>query len=120
MNIAIVDNDRPLLRSLEILLGSKGHHVTVFDQSVQAIEFLRKQPIDILIVDYVMPELTGTELLETIKQNWPRECKIIMLSGHIDQIDRDKLADLGVTGFLAKPFDLEKLCNLISQRIEST
>ncbi len=118
MNIVIVDNDQPLLRSLEILLRNEGHRVAVFHKALQAVDFLRNRSVDVLILDYVMPELNGIELLERVKKHPRRQGKVIMYSGHIDQIDRSKLDQLGVSDLLAKPFDLEKLCNLINQQTE--
>ncbi len=107
MNVAIVDNNLPLLRILEVLFRGEGHQAAVFHDAVQAIDFLRKRSLDVLIVDYVMPELNGTKLSERLKRNRLCPCQLIISSGHLYQTNRDELTRLGVRDVLAKSFDLD-------------
>ena len=64
MNVAVVDNDRALLRSLQILLEERGHRVRAFGSAEEAAAlFAGGQAPDAVIVDYVMPGVAGEELL---------------------------------------------------------
>ena len=83
MNIVIVDNDPAILRSMGVVLGKEGHAVTLFMDPRRALfHFVRKHPVDVLLVDYSMPEMNGDELLHLIKREMPDHCQIIMMSAH--------------------------------------
>ena len=113
MHIAIIENDRGILRSLEILLEDSGCDVVTFNHPRKAISYLRHRVIDTLILDYLMPEFTGKELLEQVKDYLAPSCRIVLVSGYMERIDKDLFIKLGVVGFLPKPIDLDKLCQLI-------
>ncbi len=76
MNILIVDNDLALLRSLEIVLTAHGHHVTCFSDPATARLYVEQGPdIDVLIVDYVMGEMNGDELLKRLGRQVTTQCE---------------------------------------------
>ena len=113
MHVAIIENDRGILRSLEILLKDSGCDVVTFNNPRLAMSYLQHHLVDTLILDYLMPEFTGKELLEKVKDYLAPSCRIVMISGFMERIDKDLLSKLGVVGFLPKPIDFEKLCQLI-------
>ena len=116
MNIVIVDNDKALLRSSEILLSAKGHRVIVFDNPLDACSFLEGagKP-DILIIDYLMPEITGEDVLKRVGKCLPRDCSIYLISGHTDLIEPLDIKGLGVNGFLPKPLDIDQLNRMVDK-----
>ena len=116
MNILIVDNDMALLRSLEIVLKDQGHHVMSFSSPQTAYLYIEQEPdVDVLILDFVMPEMNGEELLRRMWGRLPRHCKKIMITGHTEQIGSYKILQaLGVSHVLAKPLDLDRLCELVA------
>lgn len=115
MNIVIVDDDLALLRSLELVLQAEGHHVMSFSDPATANLYLEQQPeIDVLLLDYVMGESTGEEVLRnlSIEKSIPR--KTIMITGHKEAIRSSKILQaLGVDLVLCKPLDLNELCERI-------
>ncbi|HOV87924.1 MAG TPA: response regulator, partial [Syntrophobacteraceae bacterium] len=64
---------------------------------------------DVMIVDYMMPELTAGELLERTRGYLSRDGFIILISGHTDVVEQLNLKSMGVDIFLPKPLDLELL-----------
>ena len=85
------------------------------------IDQLVAEKIDIIfiIVDYQMPEMTGAQLIRSIKEKYP-ELKCVMLSGHanpvsVDSLVKDKLLD----SFISKPWDEEVLFNAVRPIIEN-
>jgi DNA-binding response OmpR family regulator len=114
MNIVLIENDVALLRTLEILLKKQGNEVRIFDDPVQACSFLERSPqLDILIIDYMMPNLTAPEVIERVKKHFPKGARIILISGHTDIIETLDLQEMGVDAFLAKPLDLDLLFDLL-------
>jgi DNA-binding NtrC family response regulator len=131
MNVIVVDDDVALLRSLAIVLTSRGHTVKSFDDSREASCFIEHsqpapsparcgagadKPVDVLIVDYIMPGLTGEELLRRTRERLPQTCKVILISGHTDLIEPLNLEAMRVSAFLPKPLDFDKLFELVAER----
>jgi len=110
MEIVIVENDASLLRTLKILLEGRGDRVKAFDRPVETCSFLEQGgSYDVMIVDYMMPELTAGELLERTRGYLSRDGFIILISGHTDVVEQLNLKSMGVDIFLPKPLDLELL-----------
>ena len=118
MNIVIVDNDTAILRSLTLVLGQEGHRVASFSDPRRAlIHFVRRHPVDVLLVDYAMPEMNGDELLHLLKRKIPGTCRIVMMSAHRGlrwNLDTEKL---GIHAFLEKPIELAALKQALSASI---
>lgn len=115
MNVVITDNDTALLKSLEIVLSGEGHRVRTFSDPLEACQYLEGgDDLDVLILDYLMPAMTGTDLLNRVRAWWEIDFKVIMISGHTDIIGLDHLEEMGVHHFLPKPLDLHQLCRLVA------
>jgi len=114
MNILIIDDDLALLRSLEIVLTEHGHHVTCFSDPVTASLYVAEKPdIDMLLIDFMMGEMNGDELLKIMGRQLSRYCKTIMITGHREEIQSSKILQaLGVRLVLCKPLDLDQICEL--------
>lgn len=115
MNVMILDDDVALLRSMELLLSERGHRVTSFGDSVTASLYLENEPaLDVLLIDYVMSGLNGEQVLQRMDRNLAAQCKIVMMTGHMEQIRSTKILDaLGVRHLVCKPLDFEKICHLV-------
>jgi len=114
MKIVLIENDVALLRTLEIFLKSLGNQVRAFDDPTDACSFLEKYAdLDILILDYMMPEFTAPEVLQRVKRHIPDGPKVILISGHTDIIESLDLKEMGVDVFLAKPLDLDLLFEML-------
>ncbi len=110
MRIVIIDDDMALLKTLEMLFTGLEHEVIAFHDPYAAFEFFRtSQAVDTLIVDYMMPAMTGDEFLRRIRKYIQKDCKIILISGYTDKIRTLDFEKLGVTTFLPKPLDLDNL-----------
>ena len=118
MNVVILDDDAAFLRSAEILLSHHGHRVMAFTDPDDACIFLKlRTDVNVLVLDYVLPELTGAEFLQQVKSYLPRDCQVILISGHTDLIDPIDLDAIGVGVFLPKPLDFDQLCRLVGSEI---
>ncbi len=116
MTITIIDNDAALLRSLELVLSSRGHIVTTFDEPAAACTEIEAEGCpDVLVVDYAMPGLTGRDVLTRLRERIASSCTVILISGHTDLVAPLPLDALGVTAFLPKPLDIDALTALITE-----
>jgi DNA-binding response OmpR family regulator len=114
MNIVIIDNDRAILRSLELMLAADGHEVITFSDPRQALfHFVKDRSTDALLLDYSMPEMNGDELIQRLTPELPSSCKIIMMTAHSDVIERMNVQALGVHVLIKKPIRYIDLTNAL-------
>jgi len=114
MKILIIDDDMALLKTLEMLFAGMDHDVIAFHDPYAACEYIRTGPVvDTLIVDYMMPAMSGEDFLKRVKKYIPARCRIILISGYTDKIETLDLKKMGVTTFLPKPLDLDNLYRAI-------
>jgi len=114
MNVLIIDDDVALLRSLEILLSTQGHEVRTFSDPGEASASLQHHWVpDVVILDYLIPPLTGDEVLRRLRPGFTGDCRVILISGHTDLLDPFVLESMGVHAFLPKPLDIDRLSELV-------
>ena len=114
MRVVIIDDDMALLRSLDLLLSSRGHDVWVFNDSQKARDFIQDgEEIDALIVDVIMPGGRGDALLESLQGSLKESCRVVLVSGHTDLVEHMDLRAFGVSLFLPKPLDFQALCEAL-------
>jgi len=100
----LVDDDRFLLDMYAVKFKAAGHEVTAFSGGTDLLAALREQPApDALLVDIVMPEMTGFEILEAIKkENLGGAMKKIVLSNQGQESDIEQAKALGAHGYIIK------------------
>ena len=105
--ILIVDDEPRYLRLLEANLKTEGYTVVTAADGLQAIEAFSAQPVDLILLDIMMPRLDGFGTCQRIREfsNVP----IIMLTAKGEEQDRVKGLDLGADDYLVKPFSATEL-----------
>lgn len=100
----LVDDDRFLLDMYAVKFKAAGHEVTAFSGGEEVLRALREQPVpDALLVDIVMPGMTGFEILEAIKkENLKGTMKAIVLSNQGQESDIASAKELGADGYIIK------------------
>lgn len=100
----LVDDDRFLLDMYAIKFKAAGHEVTAFAGGEDVLKALREQPApDALLLDIVMPGMTGFEILEAIKrEGLTRTSKVIVLSNQGQESDIEQAKSLGADGYIIK------------------
>lgn len=112
--IVCVDDEASILRSLRRSFFDKDIEIVSVASGKEALEYLQDREGDLVLSDYLMPEMTGLELLEEIKVRHPALIRII-LSGYVEQdaVFSSLFNYTGIT-FFSKPWDEE----LLQKRIE--
>jgi len=105
--VAVVDDDRSSLESLESLLESAGYSVRVFGSAASLIESDGLARIDCLISDVGLPAMNGFELLRAAKTLRPR-LPVILITGRIELIEQSR-TNPGHSAIFQKPFDGREL-----------
>src|SRR3954469_22635224 len=109
--ILLVD-DMPITREpLAKILAYEGYDVLAASNGLEAIERLRDHPIELLLLDVMMPKMNGIQLLETLRQQerW-KNLDVIALTGSMDRAHISRLRELGVNEILTKArFKIDEL-----------
>lgn len=104
----LIDDDPNTLASLARAFRLAGHEATVCDNATRAVELIRNQPFDLILSDVVMPEKTGMQLLEELKQSGVKT-PIVLISGQANIEMAVQATRLGALDFLEKPLSTDKL-----------
>lgn len=116
--ILIVDDDKSFQMSLKMCLEKNNFSVVALDNATQSLNFLNQQLPDIIIIDILMPQVNGYELLmyirETLKLYY---IPIIILTAKSLTQDRVRAYSLGCNAYLSKPFNVDELLSIINNLI---
>ena len=120
--ILVVDDDILVLEALEELLKSSGYEVRVATRGQEALEVLEKEHFDLLILDVVMPKMTGFDVCREVRKRDDEmsTVKIIMLTAKTDARSAEIRKECGCDLYLTKPIDPERLKGLIRNTLEDS
>lgn len=118
MNILIIDDDRLVLKSLEKKLLEEGHHVSLAENSITALQQLEHKAIDLVISDIMMPNMSGLDLLSLLKKFYYSRTPIIIMSSLKNAELVESSLGLGAYCFLSKPIDMAELMIAIEKSKE--
>lgn len=103
--ILLVDDQQPVREAIHLLLGLDEHKVVEASSGAEALELFRRDCFDLVITDFEMPRMKGSELATRIKQLVPAQ-PIIMITAYAEQLGD---SNNPVDAILNKPFHLEDL-----------
>lgn len=117
--VLLVDDDLSLLQSLMRNLRKEPYEFRTATSAEEALGILGRTSVDLVVCDWRMGGMTGTEFLTCVATDYP-DTKRIMLTGHatLDMV-LGAINNAGVHRFYTKPFDAEKLAQAIRQLLAS-
>ena len=107
MRILVVDDDAVLRSTLAIGLRAAGHEVVVAADGRTALQALREDAPDLLVLDLGLPDLSGVEVLRRLRA-WS-SLPVVVLSARSESTDKVEALDLGADDYVTKPFGMEEL-----------
>ena len=112
--ILVCDDDKEIVEAIEIYLAQEGHHILKAYDGEQAIRVLQNHPVDLLIIDVMMPKLDG--IRATLKIREENALPIIILSAKSEDADKILGLNVGADDYVTKPFNpLELVARVKSQ-----
>src|SRR5574337_19013 len=115
--ILVVDDDQEMRQLLEDVLAREGFLVTQAVDGADAILRLRNDSYDVIVLDKIMTNQSGLEVLPEIKRLQP-EAQIILITAFGDRETYIEAMGKGATAYLAKPFGMSVLVQIVKQAIE--
>ena len=115
--ILIVDDDEGVRQILATALEAAGHSATGMESGERALSAVRQAPIDLVILDLVLPRVDGLEVLREITASRP-ETAVIMITGYASVETAIKAMKMGAVDYIVKPFRMEEVELVVSRALE--
>jgi UDP-3-O-acyl N-acetylglucosamine deacetylase len=114
--VLVVDDEPQIRNSLRGILAEEGMRVLEASNGRQALDLIRKETPEVVLLDVWMPDVDGMELLETLHGAMPPP-QVIMISGHGNIETAVRATKLGAFDFIEKPFSLDTLLRVVNRAL---
>jgi len=119
IKILLADDSITIQKVVGIIFGGDDYALTVVDNGKAAIDKARELPPDVLLIDALMPGMSGYEVCEAIRATPALASKpILILTGSFEPFDEAKAKSCGADDFLAKPFESQQIVNKVKELYE--
>ena len=116
--ILCVDDEANILSALRRLFRGRGYQVLTANGGQAGLETLRTQPVDLVISDMRMPEMSGAEFLEAVRQDWPQTIRLL-LTGYADIASILAAINRGeIYRYITKPWDDNDILLIVRHALE--
>lgn len=115
--ILIIDDERGMREFLSIMLQKEGHDVTSAGGGKEALEYIAQKTYDIVITDIRMPQITGIDVLKTVKECSP-ETVVIMVTAYASTDTAVEAMKQGAYDYITKPFKIEEIKLIVRNALE--
>jgi FixJ family two-component response regulator len=110
--ISVVDDDESMREAIKALIGSMGLSVDDFPSAEDFLNSGQSQLIDCLILDVMMPGLSGWDLQQRLRAD-KQSLPIVFITAHYSEKERARALEAGAVAFLGKPFTEQQLLSAI-------
>jgi DNA-binding response OmpR family regulator len=116
--LLVVDDNKGVLDFLILLLSKHGYKTIGANGGLECLEIVRRQPVDLIISDVMMPAMDGLQLCEELKLVAP-QTPVILLTARDDMATRAAAMDLGVSEFVTKPVNNRDLLTRVRTQLSN-
>ena len=116
--ILVVDDERNIRRSLEMILTGEDYEVICVPSGQEALTAIKEEKPHVVLLDIVLPGINGVEVLRSVRDSHP-DLAVIMISGHGTVQDAVMATKLGAYDFLEKPLSREKVLLTVAHALEN-
>ena len=116
-HVLIIDDERPVLMTLEALLKRHGYEVDTAPTATQGLKLLKSKTPTLVLLDLRLPDADGLEMLDRIKTELPK-VQVIILTAHDSLHNAIESIKRGAYHFISKPYAPEELLSLVEKALE--
>ena len=114
----IIDDNKEIRNSLSLILEDEGYSVETVENGKKALSICKKSTFDVALIDVMLPDINGTDLLHKLNEIQPKMVKIIV-TGHPSIENAATSVNEKADGYIIKPIDPEKLLEMIVKLTEA-
>ena len=119
IKILVADDSITIQKVIGIIFGGDEYSLTVVDNGKAAVDKAREINPDILLIDALMPGMTGYEVAEAVRSTPSLAAKpILILTGSFEPFDEEKAKKSGADDFIAKPFESQHIITKVRELLE--
>ncbi|RAR48447.1 response regulator transcription factor [Flavobacterium lacus] len=119
--ILLVDDEPNIIMSLEYTFKKNNFEVFIARDGQEALDILKIEQPDLIILDIMMPNVDGYATIELVKKNEKlTNCKVIFLSAKNKESDIEKGMQLGADAYMTKPFSIKKLVEQVNELLSTS
>lgn len=108
--ILVIEDEIDIRQVLDYNLRQAGHDVVLAARGQEGLQSAREQPIDLVLLDLMLPDIAGTEICRLLKDDQlTRSIPVVMLTARGEEIDRVVGFELGADDYVTKPFSVREL-----------
>lgn len=116
-SILVVDDNEDIRNLLSLVLQKQGYEVFLAPGGAEALEIVKNNDLDLILLDVMMPGLSGLEVLSLIRENKNKkisEIPVMMITAASTVSDIDAAVEIGASAYIIKPFRNENLIEKVS------
>jgi len=107
----VVDDEPGVVDQVKELFELRNYAVVTATSGEKALELVKKENPNIVILDIRMPGITGIDVLKEVKKSYPK-IRVVMLTGVEDEATKNMAMGLGASGYLTKPYSYSELLDM--------
>ena len=115
--VLIIDDEQGIREVLRDILQDEGYHVRTAEDGIEGLDIIKREPVDLVILDIWLPNMGGIDVLKEIKSG-SRDAEVIVISGHANIDMAVKAVKLGAFDFVEKPLSLDRVTTLCRNALE--
>lgn len=112
MRVLVVDDDREVRTTLEVVLSAHGYHILTAADGSEGLMRAERDAPHLILIDLMMPRRSGLSVVEHLER-WPSRPRIILMTASTESRHQQLSSTARIDGFLRKPFELPSLLALV-------
>ncbi len=118
--VCIVEDNKAINRLFTTLLKKAGYEVHPFENGYTMLEWIKENKADIFILDYLLPDMTGVEVLKRVRNNDNnKSAKIVAVTGFATDDNIANISDSEFDGYLTKPVNTNTFVDAINKILDN-
>lgn len=114
MRIALLEDDPDQAKLMEVWLSDAGYHTYTYLTGAQMVGALSKESFDVIMLDWEVPDMSGFEVLQWIRENLDWNCPVIFITKRVQEEDVVKALEAGADDYMQKPVKRAEMLARIS------
>ncbi|MBW2530572.1 MAG: response regulator, partial [Deltaproteobacteria bacterium] len=118
-HVLVIDDSPTILKVVQLVLTKAGFTVTTAPDGDEGIEEARRQPPDVILLDFVMPRLNGYQVCQALHdEDNLKDVPVILMSAKGDQVGDRFVKVMGIVDYITKPFSPEAITGIVRHTID--